>query len=91
MARTLTCPTHGTSTPAFVCRHLLDMSGLPRGFFEPTALEDPSEPQAWCAACDQVLAREGEWNDVSEAFAGVSLVCSGCFERMRIYHRAPRH
>lgn len=91
VARTLTCPTHGVSGPAFVCRHLLDVSGAPCGFFEPDTLEDPGEPQAWCQACDQVLKQEGEWNDTSEEFAGVSLVCAGCFEKMRTHHGVSRH
>lgn len=39
---------------------------------------------AWCSACDEVLLKEGgEWNDKSEAFAGVSILCEGCFETIR--------
>lgn len=39
--------------------------------------------QAWCAACDEVLEREGEWNDRSEAFAGIRPVCRGCYREMK--------
>ena len=89
--RKLSCPTHGESAPAFVCRHLLDTQNAPRGFFEPDHSDTPEEPQAWCEACDDMLNQEGEWNDVSEGFAGVSLVCCGCFSKLRAYHQANTH
>ena len=44
---------------------------------------DEERPHAWCDACDAVLMREGEWNEVSEAHAQVTMVCSGCYDRAR--------
>jgi hypothetical protein len=38
---------------------------------------------AWCDKCDEVLQREGEWNDKSESFAGIMAVCEGCFEEIK--------
>ena len=79
------CPDHGLARPAFLCRHLfqqlLDKDFRPIGFCEP---DSPGESvNGWCKRCDEALAREGEWNDVSEAFAGIKLVCSGCYGQAR--------
>ena len=84
---TVECPVHGEEGAAFVCRHLnlRDRVGFVEGY-------DPDEPdsdlfQAWCSACDDVLRREGEWNDRSEAFAGVRLVCRACYREMERLNR----
>lgn len=87
--RRVECRTHGDARPAFVCQHLFlqhrqkQYSAI--GFFEPT--QDPGDPdddlEAWCGACDEVLGRVGEWNDESEAFADMKVLCSGCFQRVR--------
>jgi hypothetical protein len=37
-----------------------------------------------------VYVREGEWNDASEAFAGVTLICSACFADLRATQHVPR-
>ncbi|WP_305008998.1 hypothetical protein [Hymenobacter aranciens] len=41
------------------------------------------ELNAWCDACDEVLLRIGEWNDESEAFAKIKLVCDACYFDMK--------
>ena len=80
------CCTHGNRYPAYVCQHL--NLHTPVGFYEPFA-SDPSvtyandELSAWCEACDEVLAEAGEWNDESEAFAKIKLVCDVCFFEMK--------
>jgi hypothetical protein len=77
------CPIHGESEPAFVCRHLnLDH---PVGFVEGYDPDDPDTElfHAWCSECDIVLQREGTWNDRSETFAGVRMVCRGCYQAMK--------
>jgi hypothetical protein len=77
--RSVTCETHGPRRPAFVCRHLVQGSGL--GFFTP---DDPGDDlEAWCGECDQVLERCGGWDDESEKFTGVTLVCDLCFAAAR--------
>lgn len=88
--RLVECAEHGSEPPAFVCRHL--NLETPVGFVEGF---DPEEPevelyQAWCHACDEVLVEEGEWNDRSEAFAGIHMVCRECYRRMRELHRSGR-
>ena len=81
------CKEHGPLRPAFVCQHLVhalrSSDSGPIGFFQP----DPEGPddddlQAWCGNCDQVLLRVGEWNDESEGTAGLTCICSGCFDRL---------
>jgi hypothetical protein len=131
------CASHGRVRRAFVCCHLLETEGAPRGFIEPgdvdgededeedgdeqgsgeaapaqadgavndqaarakatatataTSGEDGDEDEedddlaAWCSACDEVLMREGEWNDVSEAHADIKLVCEFCFADIKRLH-----
>ena len=74
------CGTHGTSTATFVCQHLV--SGEKLGFncgYDP---EEPNAiyPDAWCDECEKVLDAEGEWNDRSESFADIKLLCAYCYE-----------
>ena len=81
--RRVECGRHGSEAPAFVCRHLNLETAV--GFVEGYDPDDPDTPlyQAWCSECDDVLMRVGEWNDESEAFAGVRMVCRGCYEEMK--------
>lgn len=71
------CNRHGQSKATFVCQHLA--RGRELGFY---FAHDPGNPRpnAWCRECDAVLARVGEWNDESEAFAGIMLLCSCCYD-----------
>jgi hypothetical protein len=82
--RTVTCCEHGEQRAAFVCQHIVQSlrDGIPRGFFWPPDCED--EPDAWCRACDDAVARTGgQWTDESEAFAHVTLLCRGCYDRAK--------
>ncbi len=80
MTEHVSCDQHGESLPTFVCHHLVGGSGL--GFFY---ADDPGNPRpdAWCKACDDVLTRVGEWNDESEAFANITLLCSACYDEAK--------
>ena len=75
----MTCKRHGEHLPSFICRHLQHGTGL--GFNQPEDRPDADWPfeQAWCDDCQMVLEDEGEWNDTSEAYAGVMAICEGCF------------
>ena len=77
------CREHGIRDPTFVCRHLA--SGVGSGFHRGHDDDDPDRlwPDAWCDACERVRQSEGEWNDRSEAFAGVQLLCDGCYQAIR--------
>ena len=77
------CKEHGIQQATFVCRHIIQTlrDGKPRGFWTSDIPGNP-RPDAWCAECEaKVQACGGEWNDESEAFAGVSLLCGGCYDR----------
>lgn len=77
------CGTHGTANATFLCRHLIEGEKL--GFNLGVDPENPDDlcPDAWCDECEKVLAAEGEWNDLSENFADIKLVCSYCYEGIR--------
>ena len=79
------CGVHGDGYATFVCRHLVQGSEL--GFFEPDrapASEDESDEQsAWCGECENVRQEQGGWNDVSVAFADITVICDACFEASR--------
>jgi hypothetical protein len=87
--RTVHCREHGPVRPAYVCRHLVKQLQDPHperiGFFKPDAAVGSTldDLEGWCGECDAVLRRVGEWNDESEAFAGVTLICSGCYDTVR--------
>lgn len=75
------CTRHGVLPPAFICQHLADGSGS--GFF--TSIESPGNPwpDAWCAACEEISNAVGGWDEESEKAAGITLVCSACYEEIR--------
>lgn len=76
----ITCERHGESHATFVCGHLPGSLGA--GFFVAEESADP-RPDAWCQRCDEVVASRGDWDDVSEAFADVTVVCAGCYDEIR--------
>jgi hypothetical protein len=88
--RRVHCHEHGYRFPTFVCRHLVGGEGL--GFYPPNRppiSEDESAEQcAWCAECEQVRQKQGGWDDISEEFAGVTMVCDVCFESSRIRNQS---
>ncbi|HSG32296.1 MAG TPA: hypothetical protein VLB82_12225 [Thermodesulfobacteriota bacterium] len=77
------CKKHGENRPAFVCKHLQNGEGV--GFIESQDTFDPEWPfkNTWCADCEKVLVLEGEWNNVSENFAGVMAICEGCYQDIK--------
>jgi hypothetical protein len=56
------------------------------GFHTPDDAAD--DDQGWCDACERVRAREGEWNDRSEADADIRLICLDCFDQAQRLNRA---
>jgi hypothetical protein len=78
------CAEHGKGDATYVCRHLLLGQGV--GFHQGLNPEEPDVlfPDAWCDACEAVRAEEGDWNERSEAVAGISLLCSACYLRTRL-------
>jgi hypothetical protein len=84
------CTKHGEGDACFICGHLPGAVGA--GFFHGPSRKDP-RPDAWCARCDEVLRVEKRWNARSEAFAEITVRCSGCYDEIRERNRwipAPR-
>jgi hypothetical protein len=57
------------------------------GFVEPNRApispDESDEQSAWCSECERVRQQQGGWNDVSEAFAHITMICDACFEASR--------
>jgi hypothetical protein len=84
------CEEHGSQDEAFVCKHLVFSlkTKQPVGFYW------SSEPHgdAWCEACETVRVAEGgttgDWNERSEAFAEIQVLCGACYDEVRTLNRA---
>jgi len=81
---TVDCAEHGSRAATYVCQHLVTGQGL--GFYYGFDAAEPDAlfPNAWCAACAAIRETEGEWNDRSEGRAGIRLLCSDCYQRVRL-------
>lgn len=82
--RRVKCAEHGAREAAYVCRHLPHGHGL--GFHQGFSAGDPDAvfPDAWCDSCEGLRREEGGWNERSEAFAAVQLLCSACYLKSRL-------
>ncbi len=67
-----------------MCTHL-SAGGEKLGFHVGLDPEDPHQlyPDAWCDECEKVWEEEGEWNDRSQKFADIKLLCAQCYEDVR--------
>lgn len=83
----VSCGTHEYRRRAFVCKHLNHKTkvGFEEAFetFEDMELLEDDDFQAWCDECETIRQKEGEWNDISMAFAGIKLVCEKCYFEMK--------
>ncbi|MFC6755180.1 DUF6882 domain-containing protein, partial [Halorubrum tibetense] len=77
------CDIHGKTDATFLCAHLV--KGEKLGFNLGYDPENPNNlwPDAWCDECEKVLDTEDEWNDQSEKFADIKLLCVQCYEDIR--------
>lgn len=91
--RYVQCGLHEYRRRAFVCKHLNHETkvGFEEAFetFEDMELSEDDDLQAWCNECEAVRQREGEWNDKSEAFAKIKLVCEKCYFAMKELNLGP--
>ena len=78
------CAEHGTTSYCIICVHLRDESGL-EYVASPACQHGPA--QAWCKRCDERVARDGGWNEASEAFADLKLFCGECYRKTLRRHR----
>ncbi len=74
------CPRHGIQRPTFVCIHIVEHTAV--SFVTPSGPPDPFK-EAWCERCDALVMADGEWNERSEAFARITMICEGCYEERR--------
>ena len=77
------CDTHGESSGAFVCRHLLEGYGLGFNFGVDPENPDAMCPEAWCDDCDARLAEAGEWTEPVYEHADIKMVCTSCYSNIR--------
>ena len=85
------CEEHGETTACFMCQHLSRSLHSRTGGLGFVVSETAGAPQAWCFECDSLLeSRGGEWDTTGASFAGVTLACAGCFERMRVLNTRQR-
>ena len=89
-ANQIECATHGRSTEAYLCRHLIENVGLEFHRDDPSA-EKPY-PDAWCHACEKIRRRAGGWDRLDPANAPtIRLVCGHCYDNILARHlTAPR-
>lgn len=84
------CKNHGLARPAFVCQHL-DFE-RPKGFheafdtFEGMNLDEDEDFQAWCNECEEIRIKFDGWNEESEKFAKIKLICENCYFDLKIFN-----
>ena len=77
------CRRHGETRPAYACAHSLASlkDGDARGLNY--VRDEDGFYNGWCSECDRfLLAHGGAWNDETEGFAQIRLLCEGCFDQL---------
>lgn len=79
------CNEHGVQQATFVCQHVIQSlrDNIPRGFWSAEESPENPRPDSWCTECEELVNSVGEWNDETEAFAGVTLLCGACYDRAK--------
>ena len=82
------CCEHGKQQSTYVCQHIVQSleNGEPRGFCCSTESPNNPRPDAWCNECEVRVNEAGEWNDETEAFAGVKLLCGACYDKAKKFN-----
>lgn len=84
------CKNHGLARSAFVCQHLNLES--PKGFHEAFEtqkgmdLDDEEDFQAWCDDCEKIRIKYDGWNENSETFAKIKLICENCYFELKKFN-----
>lgn len=85
--KTVDCGNHGFRRPAFVCQHLEigSHNGFEEAFetFQGMDLEEDDDFSAWCNDCEKKRIECDGWNDESEKFAQIKLICEDCYFEMK--------
>jgi hypothetical protein len=81
------CSKHEYGRRAFVCQHLNTETivGFEEAFdtHKDMQLDDEDDFQAWCSRCEIERQKEDGWNETSEAFANIKIVCEACYFEMK--------
>ena len=83
------CHCHGESDYGLVCIHLDEQKddASPLKYYwgesEPTDASRSEVENVWCEACDEILISENEWNEVSEGYADIQVVCLACLAEIK--------
>lgn len=84
------CGIHGFGRPAFVCQHLnlKEVNGFEEAFetYQGMDLEEDGEFCAWCDECEKVRIEKDGWNDESEKFANIKLICEDCYFELKDFN-----
>jgi len=78
------CATHGQTRASYVCHHLLQ--SRQDGSMRPVnwVRDEDEHVNAWCDECEEYLQSHGaEWNDKTESFAKIRMICENCFETLK--------
>lgn len=85
--KTVDCGVHGFSRPAYICQHLNvnESNGFEEAFIATKGmdLDDDDAFAAWCNECETIRIENDGWNDVSENFANIKLVCEDCYFELK--------
>lgn len=75
------CGTHGSRTPAVVCRHQVDIRDRIVGFVENNS--DPDDLQAWCDEYEQLFLQEEGLTEAFREFNDFKVVCDFCYAKIK--------
>lgn len=85
--KSVDCGIHGYRRPAYVCQHLnlKTACGFEEAFetHKGMELEEDDDFCAWCSVCEKVRIEKDGWNEESEKFAKIKLVCEECYFEMK--------
>ncbi len=75
------CKEHQRQRAAVLCQHLVAPSAVGLGFIVNS--DDSDDLQAWCSECEAYFLAEGGMTSAFQAFNGMSVVCTRCYEAAR--------
>jgi hypothetical protein len=75
------CAGHGEANATYVCEHLT--TDAPQEWFGNSPTEDNHWPDAWCAECNSIFLREGEWNEKNNKEIKLKIICDRCYSDAR--------
>lgn len=84
------CEYHGFARYAFVCQHLNfeHKTGFEEAFetFPNMNLNDDEDLQAWCNDCEKIRISTNGWNEESERYANIRLICEYCYFELKEFN-----